>query len=476
MKKVMVMLLVAALLIGVFRFTPVRAAQNVVIQMTIGSTKAYINSKETSLDQPPIIENGRTLVPFRFIGEALGAEIGWDPVKKAVSYDVLGVGGKSIILIIGSTTAFVDNIATKLDVAPKILSGRTMVPVRFVSETIGAKVDWNSSTKMVTVTGTKPGGGKLVVYSAENDVMIKKILYYFGQKYNIDISLQSMGTGVALAKMRSEKSNPQADVLFGGLYYGEWHDNQDLFQEYVAKGNSKLPKDVQNPNGFITRYDLIASSPLIINTDLEKSLGISIKSYADLLNPVLKGKVVSADPAASASAYAQLCNILLDEGGYETPDCYTSPSAWGFVKKLMGQIVLSAGSSAVIKGVLQGEYVVGLTWEGGAFQMLEEGAKNIRVIYPSEGTVFLPNAAGIVAGAKNLDNAKLFMDFLISDEAQTIMSATTNRPINPNIKITNPYMIPISSIKRVYEDMEYTGLHRQQILAKWAELWAEVKH
>jgi len=148
MKKALVMLLVVALLAGVFGFAPVRAG-NVVIQMTIGSTKAYVNSKEVILDQPPVIENGRTLVPFRFIGEAIGAKIDWDPVKKTVSYVLEDT---NIILTIGSTTAFVNSVATKLDVAPKILSGRTMVPVRFITEAIGAKVDWDSKTRMVTVT------------------------------------------------------------------------------------------------------------------------------------------------------------------------------------------------------------------------------------------------------------------------------------------------------------------------------------
>jgi len=150
MKKVVVMLLVVALLAGVFGLPPVRAVEGVTIQMTIGSTIAHVNSKEVILDQPPIIENGRTLVPFRFIGESLGATIGWDPVKKTVSYALMDI---NIILTIGSTTAFVNSVATKLDVAPKILpSGRTVVPVRFISETIGATVDWNNSTRMVTVT------------------------------------------------------------------------------------------------------------------------------------------------------------------------------------------------------------------------------------------------------------------------------------------------------------------------------------
>jgi branched-chain amino acid transport system substrate-binding protein len=150
MKKAVVMLLVVALFAGILGFTPVRAAESTVVQMTIGNTKATINFKGVVLDQPPVIESDRTLVPVRFIGEALGAKIGWDPVKRTVSY-VLGT--KSVVLTIGSTTVTVNGVKSSIDVAPKILgAGRTVVPVRFVSEVLGAKVDWNSSTRVVTVT------------------------------------------------------------------------------------------------------------------------------------------------------------------------------------------------------------------------------------------------------------------------------------------------------------------------------------
>ncbi|MEF3245346.1 MAG: copper amine oxidase N-terminal domain-containing protein, partial [Caldisericaceae bacterium] len=77
MKKFVISLVVFVMFASVFGFTPTKAEQKVVIQITIGSTKAYVNSKETVLDQPPIIENSRTLVPFRFIGESMGANVSW---------------------------------------------------------------------------------------------------------------------------------------------------------------------------------------------------------------------------------------------------------------------------------------------------------------------------------------------------------------------------------------------------------------
>jgi len=311
--------------------------------------------------------------------------------------------------------------------------------------------------------------GNLVVYSPNSDGEIQSILYPFGDKYNIKVSLQSMGTGECLSKLNAEKGNPQADVMFGGVNMGVYVTNKDLFQPYVAKGNDLLPKGYQNTTGYFTNY-LLSGSNLLVNTDLEKSLGLNIVGYADLLNPALKGKIASANPVSSSSAWAQLCNILLVMGGYE------SPQAWSYVESLIKQLngKLTSGSSAVYKGVNQGEYVVGLTYEDPSVALLADGAKNVRVVYPKEGAVWLPAASAIVAGCKNVDNAKLFMDFLISDECQKIVAGLTNRPVNTKIPNTNKFLQPFSQIKIAYEDIQYTSDNKKAIQQRWTDLWAKL--
>ncbi len=311
--------------------------------------------------------------------------------------------------------------------------------------------------------------GNLVVYSPNSDGEIQGILYYFGDHYGVKISLQSMGTGEVLSKLNAEKGNPQADVMFGGVNMGVYQTNKDLFQQYVAKGNAALPAGYQNTTGFFTNY-LLSGSCLLVNTDLEKSLGLAVTGYDDLLNPALKGKIASADPVSSSSAWAQLCNILLVKGGYE------SPQAWAYVESLIKQLSgkLTSGSSAVYKGVYQGEYAVGLTYEDPSVALLSDGAKNIRVVYPKEGAVWLPAASAIVANSKNADNAKLFMDFLVSDECQKIVASLTNRTVNPKFPNTNKFLQPISSIKVAYEDIAYTAAHKKDIQKKWADLWAKL--
>jgi tripartite ATP-independent transporter DctP family solute receptor len=150
MKKLVAVLLVVAMVLGFFSTRAV-AANEVVIKMTVGSKDAFVNGKKVTLDSPPIIDNGRTLVPFRFIGESIGAKISWDATKKEVGYVF---GDINLKLTIGSNKAVVNNVINMLDVPPKIVSGRTLVPVRFVTETLGAKVNWDANTKTVTVTAS----------------------------------------------------------------------------------------------------------------------------------------------------------------------------------------------------------------------------------------------------------------------------------------------------------------------------------
>jgi len=242
----------------------------------------------------------------------------------------------------------------------------------------------------------------------------------------------------------------------------------DLFQEYVAKGNDKLPEGYQNKTGFFTNY-LLSGSNLLVNTTLEKELGITIKGYADLLNPLLAGRIAAGDPTKSSSAWAQLSNMLLVMGGYD------SKLAWDYVddfaKQLKGKMLGS--SSAVYKGVSAGEYVVGVTYEDPSVSLLAAGAKNLRVVYPVEGAVWLPAASAIVAGAVNVKNAKLFMDFLITDECQTIIAGLTNRPVNTKIVQTNKFMTPFSEINLVFEDIEYVASKKTTYQGYWTEIWAD---
>lgn len=314
--------------------------------------------------------------------------------------------------------------------------------------------------------------GKLVVYSPNPDEEIENFLNTFADKYEVEVELLPMGTGDCFTRLDSEKGNPQADVMFGGVELSWTHDYPDLFEEYVAEGNDKLPEEYQNPDGMTTYYILGGSCVMIVNDELEAELGLNITSYADLLDPKLKGQIASADPTASSSAFAHLSNILLAMGDGENP--YESEAAWNYVAQLIDQLdgSLTSGSSAVYKGVANGEYVVGLSYEIGVAGFIANGATGVHTVYPTEGVCWTPVGSAIVKGAANMDNAKLFMDWLISDECQTIMATkTVCRGVRTDLFQPTDFMPAFDTLNLKKEDSDYTAFNKQTILDHWTELW-----
>ena len=108
-----------------------------------------LNGSEVQFDQSPVIENSRTMVPFRAIFEALGASIEWDETTKTVTAQK---DGTVITLTIDSDYAYQNGEAVELDAPAKIIGDRTLVPVRFVAESLGLSVGWDETTRTVTLS------------------------------------------------------------------------------------------------------------------------------------------------------------------------------------------------------------------------------------------------------------------------------------------------------------------------------------
>ncbi|MCR4855530.1 MAG: extracellular solute-binding protein [Erysipelotrichaceae bacterium] len=316
------------------------------------------------------------------------------------------------------------------------------------------------------------GSDDLVIYSPNSDPLIE-VAYTFGEKYGINVEVVSAGTGECLERIAAEKDNPQGDIMYGGMNYANSFnpDYVPLFEQYVAEGDGTLPEAYQNFNGVTTHYCLDGSAALLINTEEYEKLGLNVDdfdSYADLLQPELNGKIAMGDPANSSSAWAELTNMLLVMG-----DEPYDEKAWEwvgeFIKNLNG-IQLSS-SSAIYKGVVQGEYVVGVSYEDPCVGLLVDGATNVKLVYPSEGAVWLPAGVAIIKNAPNMENAKKFVDWLISDEGQAEVAKTTARPVNPAISNTAKEMTPFSAINVVYEDMALCGSNKKAWQARWTEMF-----
>ncbi len=108
-----------------------------------------LNGAEISFDQPPVIDNDRTLVPLRAIFEALGANVDWDGDTQTVTAVKANI---TVSLKIGSLTMLKGTKTITLDVPAKIINERTLVPVRAIAEAFDCNVGWNADTREVIIT------------------------------------------------------------------------------------------------------------------------------------------------------------------------------------------------------------------------------------------------------------------------------------------------------------------------------------
>jgi len=120
------------------------------ITMRIGSSKAIVRGAETELSVPPFTINGRAMIPLRFIGEALQAAVSWSDKEQKVT---LEGNGKKAELWVGRNEAVLNGGRVQLDFPPMVLNGTTLVPLRFVGEFFGYRVNFESATQTITIEG-----------------------------------------------------------------------------------------------------------------------------------------------------------------------------------------------------------------------------------------------------------------------------------------------------------------------------------
>lgn len=314
---------------------------------------------------------------------------------------------------------------------------------------------------------TAQSGESLVIYSPNTENMINTIIPLFEKETGVKVEVISMGSGEMFKRVQSEKENPNADVTYGGSF-ATYQNNLDLFEEYVAKDNADVMEEFQNKTGKVT-LNCLDGSVILVNKDLVGDM--KIEGYEDLLNPELKGKISTGDPASSSSAFAQLTNQLLAMGGD-----YNSDEGWDYVGNLLenteGKVAQS--SSSVHKSVADGENAVALTYEDPAVTYIKNGVTNLEVVYPVEGAVYLPAGAAIIKGAKNQENAEKFMDFLVSKTCQDVYGTQmTVRPVREDAEL-GTYMTPLADINVIYEDNDYIQQHKDEIVARYMDKYTDV--
>lgn len=249
MKKTIIILLIISLTLS---FVAAAAEREI---------KVTIDGKEVLFpDQKPIAENQRTLVPVRFVSEALGANVDWIQQEQKVKIEK---DGQLIELILGQKKVKAGDKTIELDVAAKGYNQRTMVPLRFISEALGCNVEWVQETYTVVITtGTKKIDNDLVNVPLKSEAMIE-ILGPKGKDNPYDVDFQMLIMLDKPMELQYEDAQNLLEARFG--------ENNATVKEVMNYIRSKdvrakeLPQKRWHINGYTVR---VWSYPNSMDIDL----------------------------------------------------------------------------------------------------------------------------------------------------------------------------------------------------------------
>src|SRR5690625_1687984 len=305
---------------------------------------------------------------------------------------------------------------------------------------------------------------ELVVYTARSESLNEAVIPNFERDTGIKVQTVTAGTGELVTRVEYEKDNPQGDILWAADVT-MLNDLTDLLEEYVSPEDEFMLDGFKNETGYFSPA-FVDPTVFIVNTELAGEG--TITSFADLLDPSLKGKIAFGDPVNSSSAFQSLMAMLYAAGNGDP----LADEAWDFVEKFIANLdgKIQGSSGQVHKGVADGEYVVGLTWEDPVINYIRNGAP-VEVVFPSEGAIFPGQAVEIIKGAKNLENAKKFIDYVLSEKIQTLAGQElTVRPLRKDVKLADD-MVPQDDIK-LFEtyDEKWVAENTDEITERYIDL------
>ncbi|MDI7261002.1 MAG: extracellular solute-binding protein [Thermodesulfobacteriota bacterium] len=320
---------------------------------------------------------------------------------------------------------------------------------------------------VLMVDGSNPGKSfsaskSVVLYSSNRQSAIDLSVAMFKKKHpDISVSVVRAGTGALMKRIVAEKDRPLGDVFWSGGFgvLGAYKDN---FAPYLSPEAKAIPDTFIQPNNLWTGVNVhvmvvMANLKLVSEKELPKK-------WTDLFDPKWKDKVVIADPLTASSAYLQVYGL------YKT---YGEDGLRNFLRVAREL----ADASAIYRSVGLGEYPLGITMEYAAYEYVAGGAKEIKLIYPEDGTFLSPEGVALIKGCKNLEAAKLLYDFYCSREAQeAVLRENFRRPTRADIGVEKIADLPsMKSIKVIGLDQDKASEDFERVTKIWDKIKKELR-
>ncbi|WP_339248809.1 ABC transporter substrate-binding protein [Paenibacillus sp. FSL R10-2796] len=301
--------------------------------------------------------------------------------------------------------------------------------------------------------------GNLVVYSAGPEGLANKIKDGFEAKTGVKVEMFQGTTGKILARMEAEKSNPVVDVVvLASLPSMQGMKNDGLLLPYKEAINAdKLVSDWSDiDEGNYFSYSASALG-IVYNT---KKVSSPPTSWDDLIKAEWKGAVNIPDPSLSGSALDFMTGYLSAKGD----------SGWDLFKQYKSNEVAMAGANQeTLDPVITGaKSVVAAGVDYMAYKAKADG-EPVDIVYPAEGTVISPRPAAIIKTSPNVDNAKAFIDYLLSDEAQALVAKAYLLPGRTDVKAEN--RANLEEIKTFDVNWEWMNEHSDEVSSTFTQIF-----
>jgi iron(III) transport system substrate-binding protein len=297
--------------------------------------------------------------------------------------------------------------------------------------------------------------GTLVLYTAANEQMEAAVLEAFQVKYpNIAIQRINLSSGPVTSRIIAEMSNPQADVVWGLFEsYMKTLRDKGAIEPYQSKDSDKVDPRFVDPDYFYVGHDLTLMG-FGVNTQIMEEKGLTAPaSWDDLIKPDYKGMINVASPAQSGTGMTIMTCLYDMYGG------------WDYIDKLhMNIFQYNSSGGAAGRQAARGEIAIGLTYDTAILSLKNEGFP-IEAIFPPN-TCYTIETGALIAGAKNPELGKLFLDFLASKEGMFALGKVA--PV-----LTRPDLVIVEGWKPKLADLTLYTMKNVYDLEQFANDWLE---
>jgi iron(III) transport system substrate-binding protein len=319
----------------------------------------------------------------------------------------------------------------------------------------------------LTVSATSAlAAGRLVVYCSNEPDACQTAVDLFAKKFDVKVDMTRTGSGSTYAKILAEKDNPKGDVWYAGTL--DPHSQagvNGLLQTYKSPLLPEIGEMFQNPaanKAFQTTGVYAGVLGYSVNTKLlaEDKLPMP-QSWEDLTRPEYKGLIQIASPQSSGTAYTALATFVQIWGEDKAFDYLTR------LHKNVGQYTKSG--SAPGKAAARGEALIGIGFLHDHAKQIKAGFP-LELVVPTEGTGYEIGGLSIINNCKNLDNAKKFVDFMLSKEGQEIGASIDMFQVPTNVNAAIPKeAIRLDEVNLIdYDFVKYgTEEMRSHLIDRW---------